>query len=375
MISVILPVYNGEKFIKETIGSLLNQTVRDLEIIIINDGSADRSEEIIISIEDERIRYFKQENKGVASAFNVGLSKAQGDFITFHGADDLSLRNRFERLLEGFGDDSIGYTHSDMLLISETGSPFGYWQSFNIAPDDIYSFFLNVGTPFNNASILFRKEAVEGILYDETIKVGSDTDYMVKVAERKWIPYHVAEPLYLYRRHQTNVTNQRNQEILSRHVKININDEQLEKSLKEVNPMMESDYQKLFAAKLIAGLALSRRWMMNEAYSLFYEAIPFIKTERERIFYEAMKGIFEKDYQRAVNHFGKIKNRNHLDENYLGEALLFQKKYDQAYRHFLKALEIDPSYRSPVQNIKSLGMLKSLNVIDKQMNKYKKPPS
>jgi glycosyltransferase involved in cell wall biosynthesis len=370
MISVILPVYNGEKFLKDTLESLLTQTVKDLEIIIINDGSTDQSEQVIKSFDDERIRYFKQENKGVASAFNVGLTHAKGEFITFHGADDLSLPNRFERLLEGLCDENIGYSHSDMLLISETGQPFGYWQSFNISPDDIYPFFLNVGTPFNNASILFRKEAVEGILYDESIKVGSDTDYIVKVAQGKWIPYHIPEPLYLYRRHQTNVTNQKSQEVLSRHVKLNITDEHLE-ALGEVNTNSESDYQNVFAAKLIAGIALSRRWMMSEAYTLFYEAIPLIKTERERVFYEAMKGLIEKCYQRTVNHFTKIQKRNHLDENYLGEALLSMKKYDEAYRHFMKALEMEPSYRSPMQNIKAVGMLKSLNVIDKHMYRYK----
>src|SRR5690554_1707962 len=103
MISVILPVYNAGNFLKETIASILGQTEKNIELIIINDGSTDNSEEIILGFDDERIRYVKHdENKGVASAFNEGLKLANGDFITFHGADDVSLPNRFERLLAEF---------------------------------------------------------------------------------------------------------------------------------------------------------------------------------------------------------------------------------------------------------------------------------
>ncbi|MGG1397249.1 glycosyltransferase [Bacillus salipaludis] len=370
MISVILPVYNGEKFIAETIDSILNQTEKNLELIIVNDGSTDNSEDLIKTFNDSRIRYFKQENRGVASAFNEGLTHAKGDFITFHGADDLSLPNRFERMLEAFFYENIGYTHSDMLLITEDGSPFGYWQSSNILPNDIYSFFLNVGTPYNIATIFFRKEVVKNILYDESIKVGSDTDYILKVSRQNWPSFHVPEPLYLYRRHQKNVTNERSYDVLSQHVKKNISDEDLN-YLTDVGLNHELDSQQLFFAKLIAGVALSRRWMFKEAYCLFIDAIPFIKNEKNRIFYEGMKGIVEKDYQRTVNLFSEIENRNHLEENYLGEALLALKQYNEAYTYFLKALEKYPKYQAPIQNIKAIGMLKGLNVIDQRPNKFK----
>jgi glycosyltransferase involved in cell wall biosynthesis len=364
MISVIVPVYNGAKYITESINSILRQTEEDFELIIVNDGSTDNSEEVIMSIRDKRIRYFKQENKGVAGARNTGLLHAEGDFVTFHDADDISLPYRFERMLEAFCHENIGYTHSDMLLITGNGAPLGYWQSSNIFPNDIYSFFLNVGTPFNFATILFRKETVKNILFDETIKVGSDTDYVLKVARGKWSSYHVPEPLYLYRKHQSNLTNQRSYDELSQHVNKNISNE-------ELKYVTEVDDQNLFVAKLIAGVALSRRWMMSEAFNLFLDAIPLIKDEKDRNFYEGMKGLVEKDYQRAINIFNKIENRNHLEENYLGEALLFFKKYNEAYTHFLKALEINPHYQAPIQNIKAIGMLKGLNVVDKRVNKYK----
>lgn len=370
MISIILPVYNGEQFLKETIDSIIAQTEKDFELIIINDGSTDNSKEVINSFDDKRIRYFEQENKGVAEAFNRGLDEAKGDFITFHGADDISLPYRFEKAVGILKNEGIGYVHSDMLLITGNGSPLGYWESSNIAPDHIYSFFLNVGTPFNNASIVFKKEVVKGIHYDPTIKVGSDTDFILKIARENYISYHIPEPLYIYRRHTKNVTNQRSYDVLARHIKLNISNEDL-KRISEVDWNPEEGNQNLFTAKLIAGIALARRWMMNEAFILFNEAIPLIKSDRDRTFYEGMKGLIEKDYQRAFNHLNKIENRNHIEENYLGEALLFLKKYNQAYTHFLKALEISPDYNSPVQNIKAIGIIKGYNIIDKQVNKYK----
>lgn len=368
MISVIMSVYNAGDYLKDSINSLLQQTEKDFELIIINDGSTDNSEEVILSFHDERIRYIKhEENKGVAHTRNEGLKLAKGDFITFHDADDLSLPHRFERLLAEFCCEHIGYVHSDMLLINENDSPFSYWQTGNISPDDIYPFFLNVGTPFNNASILFRKEAVENLYYDESIKVGSDTDFVLKVAKGGWRSSHVPEPLYLYRRHQMNLTKNRSYDDLAKHIQLNIKEEDL-KTLKELGEDVEN---RLLAAKLIAGLALSRRWMTREGYALFYEAIPLVKTERDRHFFEGMKGLVEKNYAHAVHHFQQIENRNHLEENYLGEALLHMRKYKEAYDQFLRALQLSPNYYTPVKNLKVIGILRGYNLIDKHVDPFR----
>ncbi|MGG7034336.1 MAG: glycosyltransferase family 2 protein [Flavobacterium sp.] len=86
--SVIIPLYNKEHFIENTIKSVLNQTFSDFEIIIINDGSTDKSEEKVKGFNDSRISYFSKENGGVSSARNMGIQKSNSDFITFLDADD-----------------------------------------------------------------------------------------------------------------------------------------------------------------------------------------------------------------------------------------------------------------------------------------------
>jgi glycosyltransferase involved in cell wall biosynthesis len=368
MISVVLAVYNNERFVGEAIESILNQTFADFELIIINDGSTDKTEKVIQSFDDKRIRYYKQENKGVAAAKNAGMMHAKGDYITIHDSDDVSLPIRFERMLKGLASNDVGFVHCDMLLMAENGKPFGYWQSNNIFPESMYTFFLNIGTPFNNPTIIFKKEALNGLLHDETVKVGSDTDLVLQIA-REFKSYHIPEPLYLYRRHQTNVTNNKDPEILTHHVRKHLNDDEL-KWIPAIDWDSPSE-NALFIAKLVAGVALSRRWMLDDAIYLFRDAIPLIRNNRDRDFFEGMKALVEKDYQRAVTLFSKITEKNHHIENYLGEAYLYLKKYDEAFLHFKKALTIHPSYNEPVQNIRAIGLLKGQHPIDQRANRYK----
>lgn len=87
-ISIIIPLYNKEKFIESTLKSVLNQSFTDYEILIINDGSTDSSHEKVLQFKDSRIRYFSKENGGVSTARNYGIKEATSDFITFIDADD-----------------------------------------------------------------------------------------------------------------------------------------------------------------------------------------------------------------------------------------------------------------------------------------------
>lgn len=97
-ISVLMSVYNGEKYIQEAIDSILNQTYSDFELIIINDGSTDQTREIIESYQDERIKLFNfKKNKGVGAVLKFGLTQVNGRYIAKADADDI---NHPERLLK-----------------------------------------------------------------------------------------------------------------------------------------------------------------------------------------------------------------------------------------------------------------------------------
>lgn len=99
-VSVIIPAYNHEKYIGAAIESVLRQTFHDFELIIVNDGSTDNTERVILGYEDPRIHYFPQENQGAHNAINRGISLAQGEYISILNSDDLYHLERFDRCLQ-----------------------------------------------------------------------------------------------------------------------------------------------------------------------------------------------------------------------------------------------------------------------------------
>jgi glycosyltransferase involved in cell wall biosynthesis len=130
LISVIMPVFNAEKFIADAIASVLCQSYPQWELLIVNDGSSDQSEKIIRSFTDDRIRYFVQPNKGVSAARNNGLQHMAGDFFCFLDADDIlpedSLALRlalFEDEAVHFADGCVDVFDSGMSLKLRTWSP------------------------------------------------------------------------------------------------------------------------------------------------------------------------------------------------------------------------------------------------------------
>ena len=99
-ISVVIPVYNKERYIAQTLNSVLNQVFTDFELIIVDDGSTDNSVNIIKSFSDERIRFFSQRNSGVSQARNFGAGQAQSDLLAFLDADDIWYENHLQEIME-----------------------------------------------------------------------------------------------------------------------------------------------------------------------------------------------------------------------------------------------------------------------------------
>src|SRR5438132_11921709 len=107
-ISVLMPAYNCGKYIAQSINSILNQTYKDFEFIIIDDGSTDNTEEIVLSFKDPRIIYRKTVNKGTSAALNLGLSLALNEWVARIDADDLNVPSRLEKQVK-FLNENPGY--------------------------------------------------------------------------------------------------------------------------------------------------------------------------------------------------------------------------------------------------------------------------
>lgn len=188
VISVIIPVYNAEKFIGETISSILNQNYTKIELIIIDDGSTDGSEKKILDFHDKdsRLVYIKQTNQGPSAARNNGLNKASGDLILFVDADDSLKENAIQNMVnESNGSDLLifGYENineeksekNQVVLPSIKGTYFltNCLQSFGeLLEKNVLHYIWHK---------LYTKESVKGVRFDETVKVGEDLLFNIEV--------------------------------------------------------------------------------------------------------------------------------------------------------------------------------------------------
>lgn len=160
LITVLMPAYNAEKYIGEAITSVLNQTFADFELLIINDGSTDATEQIIHSFTDERIRLINQTNQGIAAALNIGLLNAKADLIARFDADDICINNRLETqylFLDTHPDYIIVGADAD--YISMNGDYIFTGRLPAYSDQEIQQ--LEITTcPFIHSSVMFRKKEI-----------------------------------------------------------------------------------------------------------------------------------------------------------------------------------------------------------------------
>ena len=135
LVSVIVPVYNAEKFLKRSIESVINQSYKNLELILVNDGSADNSEAICRQyiLTDKRVKVISQKNKGPAAARNTGVRNAVGDFVFFLDADDFIDNKTLEVLITKYKEYQPDLVMSNFCKLESSGKIIN--QNVTFAPD------------------------------------------------------------------------------------------------------------------------------------------------------------------------------------------------------------------------------------------------
>ena len=211
-ISVLMSVYNGEQFLREAIDSILQQTYRDFEFIIVNDGSQDRSEEIIRSYEDPRIRFYSNgQNLGLIPSLNRGLQMAQGEFLARLDADDVALPQRLEKQVQVLeSSPEIVLTGTQMQLIDSDGKDLEVWAY----PEHplLARWVMMFNTPVSNSSVLARAQPMREVGgYRIEYKYAEDFDLWSRLAEHGDV-VNLPEVLGKYRVHGESVTTTREQE-------------------------------------------------------------------------------------------------------------------------------------------------------------------
>ena len=210
-VSIVMPVYNGSRFISEAVDSALAQTFQDWELIIVDDGSTDATPDILAQYADPRIQTIRQTNRGEAAARNAGLARTTGEFVAWLDADDVYLPNALSDFVAFMSAHAeVGVVFSDGYFCDEQGQRLlrltehrpGIFTGNILEPLVLSSSVITVPV----CTLTRRSALVENRLcFDEGLRYGVDWDLWIRLALH--VPFgYLHRPTCLYRVHQTNMT-------------------------------------------------------------------------------------------------------------------------------------------------------------------------
>ena len=201
-ISVVIPVYNGEKTIEESIASVLAQTFTDFELIIINDGSQDHTpnivQQIIQQTDDFRLKLYSYPNKGLAASRNRGITKAQGKYISFLDADDLWTKDKLASqydALQTHPQAAVAYSGTNW--INEAGNIIKH-ASPPSTSGNVYSILLLFNLVGSGSNVLIKREALLRVGdFDESLNASEDWDLLIRLAAKyEFVSIDLPQVLY-----------------------------------------------------------------------------------------------------------------------------------------------------------------------------------
>ena len=223
LISIIVPIYNADCYLRQCLDCIINQSYKNFEVLLINDGSVDDS--AIICKEyvetDSRIHYFEKENGGVSSARNLGLKNVKGNYITFVDSDDWVEENYLEVLYNALKENEVDVAISSHNYFNMDDNLY-YLPSYSeeqihtlnigkISRNEFLELFPKLSSlnhDFNCAvSKLFKADLVKNLLFDEYVNYGEDLDFFFNLYLKVSSIYYVNQPTYIYRQHQRSASN------------------------------------------------------------------------------------------------------------------------------------------------------------------------
>lgn len=211
-ISVVMSVYNGEKYLREAIESILNQTYMDFEFIIIDDCSTDHTWQIITSYTDSRIKAIQnKQNMKLPSSLNIGLGMARGDYIARMDADDIALPDRFEKqikYLEKYTD--VAVIGGSFQIINEFGEDICIKKALC---DELLEKYYFMPSPIAHPTAMLRKSMTvdKGFFYDEKYTSAQDYDLWMRIAQKYKIN-NIPDVVLKYRVHTNSISKKRSDE-------------------------------------------------------------------------------------------------------------------------------------------------------------------
>lgn len=300
LISVVIPAYNHEKFIGAAVESVLQQSCSDLELIVIDDGSQDRTGEIVQSYTDNRLSYTYQENQDAFNTINRGMGQAKGRFISILNSDDIYTLDRLEKILNVQQETQADCVFTDVIPISDEGDEFtdpefgwNIWHRKNRAYHDkcgdLYTAFLNGNFMVTTSNLFMTASAVERVGKFCSLRYLHDYDYIFRMmlAHPDGVHYMKQDKLLYYRIHSGNTLGEaaikgrlQDQDVIKQYMLAKIPEEfriyaeagatrlvELEQELNEVRKVLEPEGRntgvKPAARELVSSLKIWTKKKLN----------------------------------------------------------------------------------------------------------------
>jgi glycosyltransferase involved in cell wall biosynthesis len=204
LVSVVIPAYNAERTIPSTLASVLSQTLGDLEVIVVDDGSIDNTAKVASSLGDDRVRVIRQDNTGHAGARNTGTAAAKGKYVAVVDADDLWLPHKLERQFAILrAAPAIRALHASAVHVDDSLDPLfiGPCPNGRNVLLDVLCF---RGLPGIMCTLIVERALLDQVGgFDPSLIILQDWDLAIKLARRQEL-YSTSEPLALYRVHEGN---------------------------------------------------------------------------------------------------------------------------------------------------------------------------
>lgn len=217
IVSVVIPAYNHERFVGPAVQSVLGQSLGDLELIVVDDGSTDGTGEVVQSIRDNRLHYFRQANADAYNALNAGLARARGTYVAILNSDDLFLPDRLAVLRQHCEANSSACVFSDVGIIDGEGAniPPGasYWHLWHQANrdkyascGDLYATFLHGNLMVSTSNLFMRRTAFQAVGPFAPLRYLHDYDFIFRMmlAYPAGVHYVADKILLNYRIHGSN---------------------------------------------------------------------------------------------------------------------------------------------------------------------------
>lgn len=349
MVSVIIVVCNGEKHINEAIESVLNQTYKNIELIVVDDGSTDSTSNIVRRYKD--VKYIFQDHKGQCAARNLAMKNVHGDYITFIGADDVYINTKIEKQLQVLNENpEVDVVYNDLIVMDKKLDYLHILKNnerYNNKEDLLANTFYKQSIK-GPICMMIRRDALKDIKWDEKLKYAGDYKYIIDLANDHEFKY-LEETLYEYRKYKKNSDNSYKKAIkeeiqILRNIGIN-------KINKSVDKSTYTNYEK----NLLISKIYIKIYELEEAKAI----LEYIKDEKESssvYFYLGLCNYKLSKVDEAINNYKEaIKINKKMVEAYnnLGCCVALKNK-KQADKYFQKAIKINIEYIDAKLNLEAL---------------------